>query len=111
MKPPENILIHTAVRLVQANDDGMAFKVRVRRGWLHVIASWGQGWDHVSVSRDDRAPTWEEMEIVKHIAFWADETAMQLHVPQRDHINCHPNCLHLWRPQAVRIPRPPDWMV
>jgi len=72
-----------------------------------VIASNDAGWDHVSVSRADRCPTWEEMEHVKHLFFKPEETAMQLHVPQTDHINCHPHCLHLWRPHLVKIPRPP----
>jgi hypothetical protein len=30
-------------------------------GGLRVIASDGEGWDHVSVSLPDRCPTWEEM--------------------------------------------------
>jgi hypothetical protein len=32
---------------------------------------------------------------------------MQLHVPVSDHINRHPYTLHLWRPHALEIPRPP----
>jgi hypothetical protein len=32
-------------------------------------------------------------------------------VPIVEHINCHPYCLHLWRPHNVEIPRPPSWMV
>lgn len=32
-------------------------------------------------------------------------------VPKRDHINCHPHCLHLWRPLKGRIPLPPSEMV
>lgn len=78
---------------------------------LLVIASSGMGWDHVSVSRRDRTPTWEEMARVKKMFFKDDETVMQLHVPISDHINCHPNCLHLWRPQEQEIPRPPSVMV
>lgn len=78
---------------------------------LRVIASAGEGWDHVSVSLPNRCPNWLEMELVKRAFFKEDETAMQLHVPPSDHISCHHNCLHLWRPQAVDIPRPPDWMV
>jgi hypothetical protein len=78
---------------------------------LKVIASSGEGWDHVSVSLPDRCPTWDEMEQVKRLFFRDDETAMQLHVPPTDHISFHPNCLHLWRPQGAEIPRPPGWMV
>lgn len=78
---------------------------------LRVIASAGEGWDHVSVSRRNRCPNWHEMEQVKNLFFGPHETAMQLHVPAAEHINCHPNCLHLWRPQSGEIPRPPGWMV
>ena len=71
-----------------------------RVGPLRVIASTGAGWDHVSVSLPDRCPTWAEMDKVKRL-FWRDaETVMQLHVPRTEHVNCHPNCLHLWRPQT-----------
>lgn len=75
-----------------------------------VIASQGGGWDHVSVSRKKRPPNWPEMEHVKRL-FFGDEVVVQFHVPSRDHVNNHPNCLHLWRPQEVEIPRPPAWMV
>jgi hypothetical protein len=81
------------------------------RADLKVIASSGDGWDHVSVSRPNRCPNWPEMEHVKRLFFRDDETAMQLHVPPADHISIHPNCLHLWRPQNVDLPRPPGWMV
>lgn len=76
-----------------------------------VIASCDGGWDHVSVSRRKRPPNWVEMEHIKRMFFKTGETAMQLHVPASDHINVRPNCLHLWRPQNVEIPRPPGWMV
>lgn len=78
---------------------------------IRVIASSGEGWDHVSVSRSSRCPNWPEMEHVKRMFFKDDETAMQLHVPPSDHVNCHPYCLHLWRPHLVEIPRPPSIMV
>lgn len=78
---------------------------------LFVIASCGLGWDHVSVSLRNRCPTWEEMEIVKHLFFLPLETAMQLHVPRANHINFHPYALHLWRPQHASIPRPPKELV
>lgn len=79
----------------------------IDRGEILAIASSGGGWDHVSVSRPNRCPNWPEMEHVKRMFFKDDETAMQLHVPSADHISLHPNCLHLWRPHHVEIPRPP----
>ena len=80
-------------------------------GILRVIASSGQCWDHISVSRVDRCPTWQEMEFAKRIFFADDEVCMQLHVRPKDHINCHPNCLHIWRPTDQPLPQPPPWMV
>jgi hypothetical protein len=79
---------------------------------LRVLASAGEGWDHISVSPvgQQRTPTWAEMEIAKK-AFFGDVVAMQLHLPASDHVNCHPYTLHVWIPHTVKIPLPPDWMV
>jgi hypothetical protein len=79
---------------------------------LRVIASVGKGWDHVSVSLPNRIPTWYEMEFIKRKFFLPHETAMQLHVPEREHINIHPHTLHLWRPlKGIHIPVPPKELV
>lgn len=78
---------------------------------LRIIASSGEGWDHVSVSLPDRTPHWAEMEHVKRLFFQDDECAMQLHVPPSDHISHHPYCLHIWRPLEAAIPRPPSVFV
>lgn len=78
---------------------------------LRIIASSECDWDHVSVSRVNRCPNWTEMAHIKALFFDEDETVMQLHVPSADHVNDHPHCLHLWRPQKQDIPRPPGWMV
>jgi hypothetical protein len=79
---------------------------------LRIIAATGGGWEHVSVSRDDRCPTWGEMDFIARTFFQAHEWAMQLHVPPGDHINEHPHCLHVWRPTGGKpIPRPPKIFV
>lgn len=91
--------------------EGGAFFVNGPNGPLMVIASWQGGWDHVSVSHQSRPPTWSEMEFIKRRFFRDNETAMQLHVPPADHINRHPNCLHLWRPHKGEIPTPPPEFV
>ena len=84
---------------------------KIDGGSLRCLASSGEGWDHVSVSRVNRCPNWPEMCQIKDAFFEPDETVMQLHVPAKDHINIHRYCLHLWRPQGLDIPRPPNWMV
>lgn len=76
-----------------------------------VVASSGEGWDHVSVSRKNRVPNWIEMEFIKRRFFLPHEVALQFHVAEADHINNHVNCLHLWRPLDFEIQLPPAWMV
>jgi len=78
----------------------------IDRAMIAVVASSGEGWDHVSVSRPNRCPNWPEMEYIAGLFFNDDETAMQLHVPPSDHVNNHPYCLHWWRPIDREIPRP-----
>lgn len=74
---------------------------------LGIIFSNGGDWEHVSVSRRSRTPSYEDMCWVKS-AFWdSEDCVMQLHVPATDHVNCHEHCLHLWRPTEQEIPRPP----
>jgi hypothetical protein len=78
---------------------------------LRVIASTGEGWDHVSVSMQRRIPTWIEMDYIRSLFFEEDEVVMQLHPAREHHINVMEYCLHLWRPQTEAIPLPPKWMV
>jgi hypothetical protein len=90
-----------------------AFAFAIKGVSVVVIAGRGKGWDHVSVSCENRTPTWEEMETVKRMFFKDDEVAMQLHVAVEDHINMHPYCLHLWRSynKLRPIPLPPKGFV
>lgn len=92
-------------------DEGIFQIAAADNRWLRVIATRTGGWDHVSVSREDRCPDWHELEYIKRMFFWQHETAMQLHVPPADHINNSEFCLHLWRSQTLPIPRPPNEMV
>lgn len=87
------------------------FKLKGEGVTLRIVASIGDGWEHVSVSTEGRCPTWDEMSMVHRRFFRDDEVVMQLHVPIKDHINVHGFCLHLWRPTDKEIPRPSGWMV
>ena len=78
---------------------------------LNVIISDGGGWDHVSVSFPNRCPTWEEMHWIKRIFWEDDETVIQFHPKESEYINCHPHCLHLWKPQKKEVKLPPWWMI
>lgn len=112
MKRLRAIEAHPRVTVVESGDDGGVAVVRRRVGPpLRVLFSWGEGWDHVSVSRvDGRVPGWEDMRWVKAIFFRRDEWAVEYHPPDAKHIS-HAEVLHLWRPQAAELLAPPEWMV
>ena len=73
-----------------------------------VLVSDTDGWDHVSVTilNEERCPTWEEMCWVKGLFFKPNECVVQFHPSQDDYVNCHPYCLHLWKPQGREIVTP-----
>jgi hypothetical protein len=84
-----------------------AFLVNLKHGQtVFVIASDGAGWEHVSVSRRDRCPTWDEMCQVKDMFWDTEDCVVQFHPPRSEYVNMHPNCLHLWREVGAefRIP-------
>jgi hypothetical protein len=68
-------------------------------------------WEHVSVSAHGRTPTWDEMCWVKDLFWKEDECVVQYHPPKSEYVNCHPNCLHLWRSIRKKIPIPPSYLV
>jgi len=90
---------------------GATYKFPSSTGDIMVIASFDEGWEHVSASLFYRCPTWNEMCMVKDF-FWGEEdTVIQYHPAKSEYINCHPYCLHLWRPMDLEILCPPKWMI
>jgi len=91
--------------------NGMFEVILKHKQKVRVVASNGMGWEHVSVSREDRCPTWDEMGQIKAMFWGPDDTVVQYHPPESDYVNIHKNCLHLWRPTDIEMPRPPKFMV
>lgn len=92
------------------------FIVPVGGASLRIIASRastveGADWDHVSVSLATRCPTWGEMCVVKDLFFEPKDWCVQYHPAEADYVNCHPYCLHIWRPTVAALPTPPSWLV
>jgi hypothetical protein len=88
-----------------------AFIVPFESTKLMIIASEGFGWEHVSVSLQNRTPNWREMCFLKDL-FWDEEDcAVQYHPPKSEYVNRHEHCLHLWRKIGEDFPRPPREMV
>lgn len=81
---------------------------------LKIIASGAheisEGWEHVSVSLKNRCPNWEEMCFVKDLFWLPEECVIQFHPPKSDYVNCHPYCLHLWKP-PFDLPTPPSILI
>lgn len=98
--------------VLSQGDDGISMQVQgPRKTVLRIVASWGDGWDHVSVSLSSRTPRWEEMNFIKDLFFNNDETVMQLHPKKSEYINVHEFVLHMWRPHDAEILTPPLYMV
>lgn len=91
------------------NDGAFAVPIGNAKAWI--IASSGEGWEHVSVSFHSRTPTWEEMCKVKNIFWDAEDVVIQFHPRASEYVNAHEHCLHLWRPTNATIPTPPPILV
>ncbi len=72
----------------------------LRRDGLKVIFTadryWGKTWLHVSMSRQKRLPSYEDMTDVKALFIGRDRQALQIFPPASKHVNIHNYCLHLW---------------
>ena len=110
-KVPNKFRVRTgAMASSEENGNNGMFVVTLRNNQkVNVIASDGLGWEHVSVSRSDRTPTWDEMCQVKALFWEESDCVVQYHPAKKDYINIHNNCLHLWRTEG--IPTPPTFMV
>jgi len=101
------LLQKEVIRYKEEGRDGLAVSIQKDCILYRIIASWGGRWDHVSMSLEDRCPTWEEMCWVKDLFWNAKETVIQYHPSKNRYVNNHPYCLHLWKPQRHTIPLPP----
>ena len=80
---------------------GDGFAVRQREGGLRVLVDCekkedGRPWVHVSVSRQDRTPSHDDMTIVKRAFIGEDRYAYSVFPPGERYVNIHKHCLHLW---------------
>lgn len=113
-KLPEKFRVKTTADDLEPGLNGLFVVRSIKlKNPLRVIASDGGGWEHVSVSLQDRTPTWSEMAFIKALFWDPEDLVVQMHVPESDHVNCHPFCLHLWRAAGRNdyCERPPAYMV
>lgn len=78
------------------------------------VCSDGMGWQHVSVSfgaGTTKTPSWEIMCQIKDLFWEPEDVVVQYHPARSQYVNCHPGCLHLWRPTSQPLPVPSPMMV
>ena len=96
-------------RILRPFGDGFAYEERTG---LRVICSTaeydGREWMHVSVSRHDRLPSYDDLKYVKSVIVGPNRWAAQLFPPNDLHVNIHQFCLHLWVPLTGELPWP-EW--
>lgn len=56
----------------------------------------GKRWMHVSCSRPDQLPTWDNLKLVKDTFIGRDRLALQVLPRAAEYVNLHPRTLHLW---------------
>lgn len=110
MKCPDH-LVGYRIKLYGSYGDEQNGAMLIKPRGLKVIFSNGGGWEHLSVSKRNKTPSYEEMDRLKREFWGPDDVVMQLHVAEKNHINDHDYCLHLWRPTNQEIPLPPEVFV
>lgn len=109
--PEEKRIKNGSMPSAEIDGNNGAFVIRMDFRDFLIIASDGMGWEHVSVSTANRCPKWEEMCLIKDI-FWDEEDCViEYHPAKSEYVNNHPHTLHLWRPIATEIPKPPSILV
>lgn len=67
-----------------------------QRGPLRVIRSIDDGLMHLSISRADRYPSWDEIRDTRYELLPDEKTFGLLLPPRAEYVNVHQNCFHLW---------------
>jgi len=61
-----------------------------------IVSSDHGAWLHVSCSREDCLPSYDDVRDVKRVFIGAHRVAVEVHAPDAEHININPMVRHLW---------------
>jgi hypothetical protein len=113
MKNIEKIKMAIGIKILIEGEDGFkaTYTDPITRKQWYIIASWGMGWDHVSISSPSKTPDWDLMCHIKEIFFKPEEWAVEYHPAESDYVNNHEHCLHIWHPLDETIPTPPSILI
>ena len=53
-------------------------------------------WIHISCSRHDRLPSWDDLKLAKRVLAGPERQAIQVIPRESEYVNFHPHCLHLF---------------
>jgi hypothetical protein len=70
MRTIQEIKESCRLRIEAEGDDGLAATLiypMIKPGAIFIVASWGGGWEHVSISLKRRCQNWDEMCLIKDI--------------------------------------------
>jgi hypothetical protein len=94
-------------RVIDRWGDGYRY---IHRGGLRVICDTapidGREWMHVSCSREDRLPSWDDMKHAKETFVGNDRYAYQVFPPASKYVNHHPFVLHMYVALTGKPPLP-----
>lgn len=63
----------------------------------------GHIWIHASISRRDRVPSYDDLCMLKNVVFGPNRICAQVFECEKNHVNIHPFCLHLWGPNMESV--------
>lgn len=56
----------------------------------------GKFWAHLSCSRIDRLPSWDDLKLMRNVFLGNTKKAVQILPPEAEHVNIYSNVLHLY---------------
>ncbi len=66
----------------------------------HEETEYGKRW-HLSISHPTRYPKWDEIKEAR-MRYIPQSVTMAMFLPgEKDYVNIHPNCFHLWETQEA----------
>lgn len=108
-KPPDAIAqwpIHELdARVLPQIPDLAGARLYMMRGCRIIVSREPQGW-HLSISRGDREPSWQEIATARY-RLLPDVPEMAMFLPPLDeYVNIHPRCFHLYEQPRSRLVLP-----
>jgi hypothetical protein len=93
-------------KIIEERADGICWRNQSKG--LQVIMSCakeedGKWWIHISLSRRNRMPSYEDLYLIRKLFVSKEDCAYQVFPPEGEHINIHPYCLHLWVCPGERV--------